>query len=183
MLDLRQIGVGLEDYLRAPLSGLRVLASGWETTVFEFAIAKASATVPSISCGRPMVLRFYQGPLADEKGAREHRAIEALAKANYCVPHPYAYERDRARLGAPFMVMDRVEGGPLFATRSFPQAFKTFSLGFFSFVRAQAQLHRMDPKDAALADLPRSFGAQDGVAPAPLLDRVLATIADLVERG
>ncbi len=183
MHDPQQLEERLGAYLDAPVGRLRVLASGWETTVFEFAIGKASRRLPSIGAGRPLALRFYQGSQADPKGAREHLTLSRLAAAGYCVPRPYAFEPDHAPLGAPFLILERLDGGPLFDIRSFPRAFKTFSLAFFGFVRAQARLHRYDPNAAGLSDIQRACAPQDLPAAAPLLDRVLASIGERVERG
>jgi len=173
----------LSAYLDAPIERLRVLASGWETTVFEFALAKASTRFSEIPSLRPLVLRFYQGGQADEKGPREYQTIDRLAAAGYCVPRPYVFERDHATLGAPFLVMERVAGEPLLSIASFPQAFKTFSLGFFGFVRAQVKLHRLNPDTEGLRDIPRAFQPSGAPPGTPLLDRVLAIIAERVEKG
>jgi aminoglycoside phosphotransferase (APT) family kinase protein len=183
MFDLADISARLSDYLGAELKSLKVLASGWETTVFEFAMATASQRYPEMPTNTPLVLRFYQGAAADDKGSREHFTIEKLWDAAFCVPRPYAYEADHAVLGAPFLVMQRVQGGPLFATRSFPQAFKTFSLGFFAFVRAQADLHKMDLASTGLDQIPRAYLPANLERSAPLLDRLLATIETRIETG
>ena len=183
MLDLDRIRSGLSDYLKTRVAHLKVLASGWETTVFEFSLAERSARFPSIPAARPMVLRFYQGAFADAKGQREHYTMTRLAEVGHCVPRPYLFELAHDALGAPFLVMERVAGGPLFAIRSFPQAFKTFSLGFFAFVRAHVKLHRLDPGRGGLANIPRACAAAGGSTSAPLLDRVLAVIAERVENG
>ncbi len=183
MLDLDRIGHGLSDYLETRVARLKVLASGWETTVFEFSLPERSRRFPSIPAGRPMVLRFYQGSLADTKGQREQYTMTRLAEIGYCVPRPYLFELAHDALGAPFLVMERVAGGPLFAIRSFPQAFKTFGLGFFAFVRAQARLHRLDLGRGGLAGIPRACAVAGGSTSVPLLDRVLAVIAERVENG
>jgi aminoglycoside phosphotransferase (APT) family kinase protein len=162
---------------------VRILASGWETTVFEFMLAAASPRIPVMPVGRPLVLRFYQGPQADDKGRREHLTLERLSAVGFCVPRPYVYEPDRAAIGAPFLIMERLAGGPLFSTRSFPQAFKTFSLGFFGFVRAQVRLHKLNPNAPEFRDLPHAFETPAAPPGTPLLDRVLAIIAERVERG
>ncbi len=89
--------------------------------------------------------------------------------------------------------MQRLGGGRLFGANSFAQAFKTFSLGFFSFVRAQARLHKYDSASPGLREIPHAF-ATSGIhsdstrehPPSdepPLLDRILAIIADRVENG
>jgi aminoglycoside phosphotransferase (APT) family kinase protein len=173
----------LSKYLGAPIEHLRVLASGWETTVFEFSLAEVSKLQPEIPPRRPLVLRFYQGGKADEKGERESRVIDRLYSVRYRVPRPYLYEPDHAVLGSPFLIIERLRGGPLFSTTSFPQAFKTFSLGFFGFVSAQVKLHRLDPARHELRDMPHSLQPAGAPPGTPLLDRALAVIADRVEKG
>jgi aminoglycoside phosphotransferase (APT) family kinase protein len=184
MLDPRDIAQRLSAYLDAPIARLSILASGWETTVFEFTLEAASKSCASIPVGIPMVLRFYQGSAADAKGAREHTTIDRLFAADYPVPRPYVFEADHRALGAPFLIMQRLAGGPLFAVRSFPSAFKTFSMAFFSFVRTQSRLHKLDPAGAGLREIPRAYAPiGDAAADSPLLDRVLAIIANRVETG
>jgi aminoglycoside phosphotransferase (APT) family kinase protein len=184
MLDLRDIEQRLSAYLGAPVVRLSILASGWETTVFEFMIESVSKAFAAIPVGRSMVLRFYQGSAADAKGAREHATISSLFATGYPVPRLYAFEADHGALGAPFLIMQRLVGGPLFTVRSFPSAFKTFSMAFFSFVRAQSRLHKLDPANAGLREIPRAYTPiGDAAADSPLLDRVLAIIAHRVETG
>ncbi len=183
MLDPQHISDRLQQFLETKLCAVRTLASGWETTVFEFTLAASSPRIPVMPVGRPLVLRFYQGSQADDKGRREHLTIDRLSAAGYCVPRPYVYEGDHGPIGAPFLILERLPGGPLFATKSFPQAFKTFSLGFFGFVRAQVRLHRLSPDAPGLRDIPRAFQTPAAAPGTPLLDRVLATIAERVEHG
>ncbi|HTY56832.1 MAG TPA: phosphotransferase [Candidatus Binataceae bacterium] len=182
--DVARVRQGLADYLGAEISRLEILASGWETTVFEFALGSA-ADKAEMPVGRPMVLRFYQGTSAGEKGPREYMTLRALAKTGYPAPRPYLYESAIEPLGVPFLIMDRSEGGPLLQLTSFPKAFKAFSLAFFAFVRAHVLLHRFDPSALGLDQLPPRFGFARGSSPTPtrLLDRVLTTIAQRVEEG
>jgi aminoglycoside phosphotransferase (APT) family kinase protein len=183
MLDPRDIAQRLTAYLGAPVAGMSILASGWETTVFEFTLEAPSKSV-AIPAGEPMVLRFYQGSAADAKGAREHVTIDRLFAAGYPVPRPYTFEGDNRALGAPFLIMQRLAGGPLFTVRSFPNAFRTFSMAFFSFVRAQSKLHKLDPASADLCEIPRAYAPIDGTSSvSPLLDRILAIIANRVDNG
>jgi aminoglycoside phosphotransferase (APT) family kinase protein len=201
------LAAALAVYLGAEVQHLRVLASGWETTLYEFELRERSARLPGVEAHAPLVLRFYPSVEAADKGALEYRTISHLASAGYPVPRPYLFEPGGAAIGAPFLVMERLSGGPLFAIRSFPQAFKTFSMGFLGFVRAQARLHRMALSPAALealrtppvANHPRrpsaaqagaqastEDGAQDGSkdgAAARLLERTLETVAARVEQG
>ena len=144
------LAAALSLYLGAGVEDLRALASGWETTLYEFELSGQSAMLPELQAGVPLVLRFYPSVEAADKGALEYRTISHLANAGYPVPRPYLFEPGGAAIGAPFLVMERLGGGPLFAIRSFPQAFKTFSMGFVGFVRAQARLHRMALAPSAL---------------------------------
>src|ERR1700733_3975650 len=138
MLDPHDIAQRLSAYLGAPIARLSILASGWETTVFEFTLEASSQRCASIPVGVPMVLRFYQGSAADAKGAREYTTIDRLFAAGYPVPRPYAFESDHRALGAPFLVMERLAGGPPVAPRRVPARFETFSLAFFFFFRPHA---------------------------------------------
>ncbi len=167
-------------YLDTHVEQFRVLASGWETTVYEFSIARRGR-VAELAAGTPLVLRFYEGGAGPDKGLREYRTLTRLAGARYPVPAPYLYEPSAQVLGAPFLVMERVGGRPLFAARSFLQAFKTFTLAFFGFVRAQTMLHRL-PANGSSAEA-GAFMPANGIAGAPLLDRMLEIIAERIERG
>ena len=51
MLDPRDIAQRLSAYLGAPVARLSVLASGWETTVFEFTLEAASQRFAAIPVG------------------------------------------------------------------------------------------------------------------------------------
>ncbi len=173
----------LADYLGTEVARIRVLDSGWETTIYEFTVGARSPRLPELPVNAPMVLRLFDGVRAIDKAAREARMFFYLDAAGYPVPHPYLCEHSRDALGAPFLLMDRVAGGPLFSASSFPLAFKTFSLGFIAFVRAQVRLHRLDASDTAAAGLPRAFANASMPPATSLLDRLLAIIADRVAAG
>jgi aminoglycoside phosphotransferase (APT) family kinase protein len=155
------LAAALSVYLGAAVEHLCVLASGWETTLYEFTLRSRTEILPEAEAGTPLVLRFYPSVEAADKGAIEYRVISYLAAAGYPVPRPHLFEPGGAAIGAPFLVMDRLSGGPLFAIRSFPQAFRTFSMGFWGFVRAQARLHRMALAPSALAALRRPAAIAD----------------------
>jgi len=183
MADVAAIRLRLAAYLGAEIESLQVLGSGWETTIYEFSIGVRSPRAPELPVHAPLVLRLYDGVGGDYKAAREARTIFALAGAGYPVPRPYLCEHAHETLGAPFIVMDRVAGGPLFSAKSFPIAFKTFSLGFIAFVRAQVRLHRMDLSSPEFDALPRAHSSASIPTMAPLLDRLLAIIAERVASG
>jgi aminoglycoside phosphotransferase (APT) family kinase protein len=176
-----QIEARLTDYLGGPLQRFEVLASGWETTVFEFALQSSAANI-ELPGGRPLVLRFYHGPQAASKGRREYTVISQLRSAGFPVPIPYAFQTDAALLGAPFLIMERLEGAPLLRLKSFPEALRVFTLAFLPFVRLHIRLHRMTPVGIGLTSLQPAFG--DGANfDQPLLERMLETIGERVERG
>jgi aminoglycoside phosphotransferase (APT) family kinase protein len=177
-----QITCRLERYLGVPVASCKVLASGWETTVFEFSV-NGRAAKTKLPVNRPLVLRFYQAKDGASKGAREFEILAALTGTRCTVPQPYCFEPDPDPLGAPFLLMDRVAGGPLLRTHSFRSAFKTFSLAFFAFVRAQIELHRLDPKSCGLDHIAPAFTPDCERPDAPLLNRMLGTIANRVESG
>jgi aminoglycoside phosphotransferase (APT) family kinase protein len=164
-------------YLDAHLDRFRILASGWETTVYEFSLT-GRGRLAELAQATPFVLRRYDGRNAVEKGAREYRTMARLAASRYPVPRPYLYEPSLDVLGAPFLVMERAAGGPLFTSSSFPQAFKIFTLAFFGFVQTQTALHRIAGNGDAGAFTPAAT-ARD----APLLDRMLGVIGERIERG
>jgi aminoglycoside phosphotransferase (APT) family kinase protein len=174
----------LAAYLGTPPSQFRVLASGWETTIFELTLAAPSPHVRELPINRPLVLRCYHGSRADDKASRESAAMLMLAEAGYPVPRPYGFEPDHQALGTPFLLMERAPGTPLFLIRSFPQAFKTFSLGFVSFVRTQAQLHTFASSGKiAVERFPKAFTSANACSRLPLLERIFRIIAERIENG
>jgi aminoglycoside phosphotransferase (APT) family kinase protein len=182
MAAATQVQARLSDYLGADVEHLRVLASGWETTIFEFGIGRAAARIElPIRC--PLVLRFYHGPDAVAKGSRERSVLQLLQSARLPVPIPYAFEPDPAPLGAPFLIMERLAGGPLLRLESFPHALKTFTLAFLPFVRLHVRLHGLNPASCGIADLAPAFRADRNLTSRPLLERMLATLDARVERG
>jgi aminoglycoside phosphotransferase (APT) family kinase protein len=176
------LSAALSAYLGAGVEHLRVLASGWETTLYEFELSSRAGKLPGVEAGAPLVLRFYPSVEAADKGAMEFRTISHLAGAGYPVPRPYLFEPGGAAIGAPFLVMERLGGGPLFAVRSFPQALKTFTMGFLGFVRVQARLHRLALLSSTLEALQTPTITKDGAA-SRLLKHALATVAARVEQG
>jgi aminoglycoside phosphotransferase (APT) family kinase protein len=182
MTDEIQLQAKLSDYLGAEVGVFRVLASGWETTVFEFTIRSGSAPA-ELPPGRPLVLRFYHGAQAATKGAREYAVIKCLEQAQFPIPAPYVFERGPEALGAPFLIMERLEGGPLLRLGGLADAVKTFTLAFMPFVRLHTKLHRLDPAAVGIAAIAPAFSPAGDADRRSLLDRILATIAARVERG
>ncbi len=91
--------------------------------------------------------------------AREHRVISALGRSAVPVPRAVLFCADESVIGAPFYVMERVDGEVLrseVALRAVPQ---TERAGLsHRLVDTLAALHRVDPDAVGLAD----FGRPDG---------------------
>jgi aminoglycoside phosphotransferase (APT) family kinase protein len=90
---------------------------------------------------------------------REHRVLEALSKAGFPAPHPILLCTDADVIGAPFYLMEQVDGtiyrdvDALVAMG--PQAMHTLTL---SLVDTLADLHALDPAAIGLADFGRPEG-------------------------
>jgi aminoglycoside phosphotransferase (APT) family kinase protein len=182
--DISDIQQRLTAYLGTQVCRFRVLASGWETTIFEFSLAASAPRLSELPFERLLVLRLYQGSRAGEKGAREALTMSLLAAAEYPVPRPYLFEADPNALGAPFLIMERVAGGPLFSTSSFPLAFKTFTMGFLGFVRTQVRLHSLNLKgQISLDKVPQAYTNANVSCSLPLLERLFLIIEQRIERG
>jgi len=182
--DITDIQRRLAAYLGTSVAYLHILASGWETIVFEFSLAAYSSRVRELPADRALVLRFYQGARAADKGTREAAIMRLLADINYPVPRPYLFEPDPELLGAPFLIMERVAGLPLFSVSSFPRAFKTFSMGFIGFVRAQVRLHSLGSNgQIALVNVPQAYKSANASNAMPLLERLFRIIEERIEQG
>jgi len=130
------------------------------------------------------VLRFYQGSRAGDKGARESAIMHMLADINYPVPRPYLFEPNPEALGEPFLIMERCAGRPLFSVTSFLQAFKTFSMGFIGFVRAQVRLHSLGSNgQIAPVNVPQASTGLNVSGAMPVLERVFRIIEERIEQG
>jgi aminoglycoside phosphotransferase (APT) family kinase protein len=183
-LELAEIQRRLTAYLGTQVAHIRVLASGWETSIFEFSVAAPCPRDHDLPAGQPLVLRCYQGSVAADKGIREWAIMRLLVDVNYPLPRPYLFERDEEPLGAPFLIMERVAGRPLFSVSAFPQAFKTFSLGFIGFVRAQVRLHSLGiDGQIGIDQVPQAYVRPNLPNTLPLLERLFRIIEGRIEEG
>ncbi|MFF0646463.1 phosphotransferase family protein [Streptomyces tendae] len=96
---------------------------------------------------------------------REHRVISALYPTDVPVPRPVLLCEDEEVLGAPFYVMEFVEGTPFrTAEQLAPLGPERTRAAVLNLVDTLVGLHAVDPAEAGLAD----FGRPDG-----FLDRQL----------
>jgi aminoglycoside phosphotransferase (APT) family kinase protein len=111
------------------------------------------------SAGRRIVRRPPQATIdaSAHSMSREHRVLAALAGTNVAAPRPLAFCEDATVLGAPFILMEFVEGMAL--TDSLPEAYRDDVAGAgFAIVDALATLHLAPWREIGLAD----FGKPDG---------------------
>ena len=110
--------------------------------------------------GRRVVLRRPpEGellPTAHDMG-REHRLIDALGPTDVPVPRALATCTDPSVIGAPFYVMEHVEGVVLHSAVDAEAAFDEAARGRIGrdFVEVLARLHAVDPDAVGLGDLSR----------------------------
>jgi aminoglycoside phosphotransferase (APT) family kinase protein len=182
--DIADIERRLTSFLGAQVTYFHVLASGWETVVFEFNLRASPPRATQLPANRPLVLRLYEGSHAADKGAREAAVMRLLADVKYPLPEPYLFEPNPEELGAPFLIMERIPGQPLFSVRSFPQAFKTFSMGFIGFVRAQVRLHSLGSNGLiGLVNVPKAYTSANAPGDLPLLERLFRIIEQRIEEA
>ncbi|GAB2609126.1 acyl-CoA dehydrogenase [Paractinoplanes abujensis] len=90
---------------------------------------------------------------------REHKVLEALAKAGFPAPRPVLLCTDTDVIGAPFYLMEHVDGKIYRDITDLealgPEAMRTLTL---SLVDTLAELHALDPAAIGLADFGRPEG-------------------------
>ncbi|NEB93378.1 phosphotransferase family protein [Streptomyces bauhiniae] len=93
---------------------------------------------------------------------REHRVISALHPTRVPVPRPVLLCEDEEVLGAPFYVMEFVEGTPYrTADQLAPLGAERTRGAVLSLVDTLVELHAVDPADVGLADFGRPEGFLD----------------------
>ncbi|MFD0440658.1 phosphotransferase family protein [Streptomyces chartreusis] len=93
---------------------------------------------------------------------REHRVISALHPTNVPVPEPILLCDDETVLGAPFYVMEFVEGTPYrTADQLAPLGPERTRDAVLSLVDTLVELHAVDPAEVGLADFGRPEGFLD----------------------
>lgn len=124
----------------ARIAGWQSLSGGMETDVFRFD-----------ADGRPLVLRVYTHGDFGGRAATEAMVLRGLHAVGYPVPRVVAFEPDAAPLGAPFLIMERIEGQVLW--RHYQGQVEEMRAVFTALMH---QLHSVEPRTVA-ADLPSTF--------------------------
>jgi aminoglycoside phosphotransferase (APT) family kinase protein len=138
------------------------LGSSRELTGTMFAGGRSNLTYAVTDGERRWVLRRpplgHVLPTAHDM-AREHRVLEALAKAGFPAPRPVLLCTDPDVIGAPFYLMEHVDGHIYRDVAELqalgPERMRTLTL---SLVDTLADLHALDPAAIGLADFGRPEG-------------------------
>jgi hypothetical protein len=91
---VRHIERQLATYLGAEVLHFRILASGWQTSVFEFELRSVGGRA-KLPIGEPLVLRIYRTSEAAERSLQENWIMCRLSDVGYPVPRPYLFETER----------------------------------------------------------------------------------------
>jgi len=94
---------------------------------------------------------------------REYRVLSGLRRVYEKVPRPLLYCEDEAVLGAPFYLMERVQGTILRAqpSKEIPLSADLMKQLSFAAIDTLAEIHQLDVAAAGLADLGRPAGYVD----------------------
>ncbi|MEO7446731.1 MAG: phosphotransferase family protein [Humibacillus sp.] len=136
--------------LSGPLTG-RVIAGGKSNLTYEVSDGAATVIVRRPPLGHVLATAHDM--------VREHRVITALRDTSVPVPQTYAVCPGDDVIGAPFYVMERVEGTPYrFEAQLAPLGAQRVRAVSERMVDTLVALHHVDPADVGLAD----FGRPDG---------------------
>ena len=83
------------------VSGPEPVAGGFDTFTYRF----------ELSSGGPLILRLYPSATRGASAEREATILAFLDGVGYPAPRPKGWSSGTADLGAPFVVMEQVEGG------------------------------------------------------------------------
>ena len=122
------------------VANLRRLTDGWESELYAFDLAGGQAGARPVL---PLVLRLYPGDGAGRKAEHEFIGMRRLHAAGYPVPLVHHLEPDPAALGLPFILMDRIDGVPLWPELERRPPAEQQSL-LATFCGLMAWLHRLD---------------------------------------
>jgi len=129
---------------------IKSISGGFDTAIFGFALTDARLA-------GPLILRLGREGSSPPRFALEAMTQNALADMGYPVPRVFVLETDTARVGGPFLIMQRLSGKPLgqqaagFATsgtiltrlKSLARLPATFSALTSQWVETQVHLHRL----------------------------------------
>ena len=144
------------DYLQKQIEGI-----GDEIEIKQFPGGASNLTYLLKSGDREMVLRrppFGAKIKSAHDMGREHRVLDALSKGYKKAPMPLVYCEDESVIGAPFYVMERVEG--VIIRHSMGKELDTDTVKGIadSLIDTFVDLHKLDYKAVGLGELGRPEG-------------------------
>ena len=148
----RFLSDSIPDWDVTNVSGGQEIGEGWESVVTAFTVESSDGST------RPVVVRSYAGPRGGETAVRESAGMRALHAARYPVPRVFAAESGQELLGAPFLIMEWVDGEPLW-----PSLFTGTGANeelLDGFVELLVRLHRIDHR--VVSDAPSSLSQEIG---------------------
>ena len=114
------------------------ITDGWETDIYSFDMERS---LNGERIAEKLVLRLYSGPWAKEKADTEFNLLQRLYQVGYPVPKVSLLEENSTYLGAPFIIMERIEGHQMWSLMDNPQS----KLDFFGmFSQLFYDLHQLD---------------------------------------
>lgn len=153
-LDLARFRAFFEDASPGSINGplrARVIAGGKSNLTYEVTDGQASWIVRRPPLGHVLATAHDM--------SREHRVITALHPTDVPVPATHALCEDTDVIGAPFYVMERVEGTAYrLASQLEPLGSERTGAISARMVDALATLHRVDPAEVGLSDFGRPAG-------------------------
>lgn len=158
----RTLFVDLKSYLsncyperqRLSVSDFENISDGWESEMYSFRLGYEA---DSSLIDEKLVLRIYPGDNAIEKAQRESFGMQCLWNAGYPVPRIHLVDSDPDVLGRPFVIMEWIEGRPMWFMLDRELDAKGLLL-VRTFSDLFVRLHRLDWKSFAGENLERHTG-------------------------
>lgn len=163
------------DRVQPVVTSFEKLEAGWECEVFSFRMSYSLSGSPE-RLEQDLILRAYPGDgssVALRKAEWEYRVLSALAQAGYPVPSVYYLHEGDTPAGQPFVVMEKIEGRPMWALLYDPARHRSL---IETFCRLFVELHALDWR------LLTSEPAPDWPAtPTGLIDRQLESFLPITQ--
>lgn len=119
---------------------LTCITDGWENEVYAFDLEYEAN---GASRREGLILRIYPGDDAHVKSAREFQGMRQLHQVGYPVPQMQVLEQEKAALGRPFVIMERIEGQGMWSLLARSPVQKQLEL-LTQFCELFVRLHALD---------------------------------------
>lgn len=130
---------GLPQWPAPRVGPLTRITDGWESELYRFDLEHGLETRHRVG----LVLRLYPGDGAAGKAQHEFTGMQRLHWAGYPVPAVHHLALEDSPLGKPFMLMERIEGEPLWPLLEHRSPAAQQAL-LTTFCELMVRLHRLD---------------------------------------